>query len=481
MTADFDLALSTVAHYRWGSLAVSFDRTRIRNRALVDAAGREQDLDYTVENTTEAAEVVAFLHELVHYAQDLTTGVGHWDDQLRRRWLPECLVNLRGPGSHPRPALPFAEDYDDDEQLTGDVSYTRTIHEAFIGDQQIFRRDKSFPAARAQAIADMVNRDLGTDHTPDQTLSLRPEALFEGEAAATVQSLMLKGKIDTSRRGALDDVANLWDFYRQPESYQASFRLFLSAFDALPEDPEWRAETAFDWFTTLIDLACAYPDPDWLARHPRVERTHFEPGVKFLRLTRAITGNARAIERVVDDAEAVERILLDAMPFRYPTARKVYAGWADWFDRKIRTESVGEPVLTVRRDSARRRADGNPILPTKTPMRMITAQLPLMMFDRQGPHQTWHGEMLADSERQSAVLADSLYDSTLAELVGAMVETGRFRCPLGLTGFCRSAQDRCRKITDLRQLPPLPGCHVRGMLEANEFRIATTDPATPGV
>lgn len=477
---DFDLALSTVAHYRWGSLAVSFDRTLIRNRALFDAMQREQELDYTVETNREAREVISFLHEIVHYAQDLDTGVGHWDDHLRRRWLPECLVSLRGPGSHPQSALPFPQSYDDDD-LDGDVSYARTLHEAFIGDRQLFHGRRSMPAARAEAIARIVNGDLGTNHAADTMVNLWPEALFEGEAAATVYSLLAKGKIDTSRRESLDDCAELWDFFELPEIYQVSFQLFMSAFDGLPDDPDWRVDVAFDWFTALTDLACAHPSPDWFERHENVDRAHFEPGVKFLRLVRALADNGRAVEHVVEHPEAVERVLLDAMPFRYPTAREVYAGWAEWYDRAIRDGAGGGgAVLAVRRDNARRRATTEPIMPAKTPMRLATAALPLLMFDNLGPHQTWHRAMLVQPELQGELVADSLYDASQAALVGAMLESGRFRCPLAITRFCASAQAGCRAVRDLRDLPQVPGCHVRGMLEANGYRIAPADPASPG-
>lgn len=471
MTAQFDLALSKVAHYRWGSLAVSFDRAQVRNRASFDAARRESHLDYSVENDKEARELISFLHEFVHYAQDLDTGVGHWDDYLRRRWLPECVVNLRGPGSSST-ALPFPQSHPD-EDLNGDLSYARGLYGGLISDQQLFRRDRTMPAARAEAIARIVNEDLGTDYGADETANLWPEALFEGEAAATVYSLLLKGKVESDRRELLTDISDLWDFFKLPGVYQSSFQLYMSAFDGIPDDPEWLPETAFDWFSTLVDIACAYPSPASFQRHRDVDRAQFEPGIKFLRMVRALAERGREVEQAIEEPETLERILLDTMSFRYPTAREVYADWADWLDKAVdNSAGVARPVLIVRRDSARRRAAKTPIVPAKTPMRLTIAQLPLLMVDNQGPHQTWQGRIVFDQERQAALVADSMYDAMVTELVAAMLDTGRFRCPLAVAGYCRSAQEGCRRIKDLRHLPGAPACHVRDMLEVNGYHLA---------
>ena len=53
------------------------------------------------ETAAHGRAVLSFMHELVHYFQDLTTGVGHWDHLVHYRTNSELLGHAKragGPG-----------------------------------------------------------------------------------------------------------------------------------------------------------------------------------------------------------------------------------------------------------------------------------------------------------------------------------------------------------------------------------------------
>src|SRR5688500_2340549 len=76
----FDLNSPSLAQYHWGTLFCRFSPNApiARNTYI-------QILAYTAAGVApwrtddEFRVTAALLHEIVHLAQDLTTGIGHWD------------------------------------------------------------------------------------------------------------------------------------------------------------------------------------------------------------------------------------------------------------------------------------------------------------------------------------------------------------------------------------------------------------------
>ncbi|GAA0984735.1 hypothetical protein GCM10009555_059010 [Acrocarpospora macrocephala] len=472
---DLSLPLGA-ARYRWGSLIVFFKGAPVRNQTLFQELQHESFGQFAWQSNAEVRESLAFMHEIVHYQQDLGTGVGHWDDNVRRRHIPDCLLSLRVPVSRTDLAFPFAR-HDEDEATNGDLEYAWFVYEDFLLEKLIFLHNSDVPASRHQKIAAILALELGVEVQPEQYEFLLPESILEGEAAATVYGTILASQATAEARELIYAHSGMWDIFEMNPApvYQATMQAFVGGYPDLPDDPDWQPRSAFDLFTFLIDLSCAHPCPEWFEKHG-VDRTNFEPGVKFFRLARALAGldltGRRAIEHAFssDDLEAAEDVLLERISFDYPKAREIYAGWVEHYTND--NHRGDNRVLATRLASARYRAEVKPIIARKSVMEATMAGIPVLLHGAQGGHQVWFGDTIIQPTEQTMLQVDAALDAVHYELVTAMLDSGRFRCPLATRSLCGSAQNTCRHgIDNLRLLPEAPGCHVRVQLEVNGFNI----------
>src|SRR5690242_12688731 len=76
----FDLNSPSLAQYHWGTLFCRFSPAApVKRRTLIETVSALIAERAPWSTDSEFSATVALLHELVHLAQDLTTGLGHSD------------------------------------------------------------------------------------------------------------------------------------------------------------------------------------------------------------------------------------------------------------------------------------------------------------------------------------------------------------------------------------------------------------------
>ena len=92
MSLSIHLHAGDWADYEWGTLVPTFRSTaRVHEKTLLDTL---QSLYYHVgpwKTELEFRRTIAFMHEFVHFGQDLFTGVGCWDYLVQQKYLPKVL------------------------------------------------------------------------------------------------------------------------------------------------------------------------------------------------------------------------------------------------------------------------------------------------------------------------------------------------------------------------------------------------------
>src|SRR5262249_35195111 len=108
MSSRFILPNGAIALYIWGSHVTRFSAlapadTRTMPESL---AGLTQELAHWSSNV-DFRRKIAFHHEVVHYLQDLLTGVGYWDFLVRRNYAKKILGVARFASWLPGQSLPL--------------------------------------------------------------------------------------------------------------------------------------------------------------------------------------------------------------------------------------------------------------------------------------------------------------------------------------------------------------------------------------
>src|SRR5215204_1566864 len=85
-----------LASYRWGRYHISLSRSSVSERTyLIEAIAALLHGIGRWETAAEFRSFVSLFHETVHYEQDITTGVGHWDYVVRDRFKKDILSDFR--------------------------------------------------------------------------------------------------------------------------------------------------------------------------------------------------------------------------------------------------------------------------------------------------------------------------------------------------------------------------------------------------
>jgi hypothetical protein len=460
MNFDFDLGNGHAAAYGWGTCFSRYPTAAVDRRTLVELLASNVAGSSGWESTADFRERTAFTHEMVHYLQDLSTGLGHWDHVQRLALVTKVFPDLsrETPGSGPR-----------------DLVAARHAR-AWTASRLRFVPDAAFPYARAErmrgamGLPAAVPGDDGVD-----LMAYRPEGLLEAEAMA-VTALMVLG---SARNGPDHEMAfderTLWHPDDLAPIYQATWDDFLPLFlSEMGEGAERRfEENNRTWITVgfrllafLIDLACAHPDPRRI--RSEADLAAHEPGTRFLAFCRALHGldggpttlfyehfsNGR-----LDEAEDV---LLSGCDRGYPPSRQVYGEWVEYYDTMAESEDLPlDPVTRLRRAVAEVRAATHLLGSWKTIWTFLDHEIPIMVITAGGIESTQTGHYAVDPEAVPALVREAYLQVLDVRMVDYYLTGAPVTCPRATMQVCDAATPRCRAGLRAAADFPAQGCLVR--------------------
>lgn len=484
----YELHALDMGVYRWGSLLPEF-----KPLGPVKAQDLPRNLAGLIERVgnweTPAGfrGWASFSHELTHYLQDLTTGVGHWDhmirNQTRRGLFIEAQRLCRPETEFPVSAMARSKALSDPSSVTA-LADALEAH-ARLRDQLIVAVGDAAPPTRQHALEERAAPLLQPDGRVD---AFRIEALLEGEAMSVVIRQVLRTREATALQWEiLNENAGIWHPGEMLPEYGGLWFETVAVMQHLyGEDPASMSDRERDAFYELVgaflgllvDIACAHPSPA-LIEEIGADRREYEPGLRYLRLLTSIAavfaadGEQEVGELVpavvAHDLERAEALLLEHCGYPYLTSRAVYEDWLP------RLEAGAGATMTrwtelLRAECCRTRLDEPGAWVEKAPFALIEHKVPLLLIGPEGISSMAQRWEHLEPEAAKAIYGDLTRHDIELESSDFFYETGRFSCTLGRARTCEVATDECRK--GLRRPSAFPNeqeCRVREWLEENAF------------
>jgi hypothetical protein len=421
---------------------------------------------------------VCLTHELTHYLQDLTTGVGHWDHVARERRSAELLGRARC-HSGPRATLPVGSVRASDvkthalESETLDLVGRLRAELLFVQSAATPSERQSAPKSRAAPL--LVPRACLSSYAI--------EALLEGDAAAVALRQVIN--IDAATREQweiMKDNVGVWLPDAMPDEYAALLNDAIALAQHLWGDgyEELRGQER-DAFLTLsakmlgflVDVACAHPSAELLTRQD-ADATDYEPGLRYVRMAAAIGAmNEGEVAAFFDamrvDAERAEALLVERSGHAYLPSRSVYEDWAERFEA-MSAADPGARIAQLRAHCCRIRLDRPDAWTDKSLWSVLEHELPFYVLGPDGLTSLGQQWAHLDPGEAAVIYNDLMWNGVKLGLHDLFFETGRFVCPLARARTCDAATDACsRGLRRTSAFPPSPGCQVRQGLEGQGF------------
>ena len=274
----FDLNSRSLAEYHWGTLFCRFS----------PAAPVERRTFFTILSALAAGAApwhsehefracAALLHELVHLAQDLATGIGHADFVTQRTQSSNLLhyaplvLDLDGPSARPpyRRAgeAPWFEEKED--------PIVEAAHE-----QLRYYPFAMMPPARREYLRTHMAADLGHPVDDEALFDLSTQAILESDAALRVLLTMRALGMTEPQREVLRANLGLLDAKKLGPEYwgaHAHLNSVLRHHCAFGDDEVENVLSVI--FGLLVDSALACPPLDWIDARGE-EHNQYEPGLE---------------------------------------------------------------------------------------------------------------------------------------------------------------------------------------------------------
>jgi hypothetical protein len=487
-TVKFDLNAGEIASYEWGSLLARFSPfAQVNGQSFVKNLHLFSRGIAVWTTNPELRETASFLHETVHYLQDLLTGIGCWDYLVRREYLPQLFTQSRLLSWIPDLALPY---------ITRDSRVEQASQGQFVQEQ----KEKA-----TQLLSEMIDQCLFIPETklsPGKRLNLLNkvsaecicsggqalqsgdessflvEAMLEGEAAITVYSQIRSAGMNEEQHEIATQNDSILNPVRMPSVYSKTLMNILGVVrhifgsDATADHPAAVLEISFKLLLFLTDLSTAHPSPRLLARIS-ASASDYDPGLKLARLLIAFQNlPERQLEDFLDNLMrhqfmSAEKILLSQSDYRYLRVNEVYEDWRVLFSDLASTED--DRVLALRRDACTIRVEkpndcvikGLPfIVEHRIPLFFLTEATPESGIESIVPEQ-----YLLPDERD-LILMNLVRENRDLKLLQYFYETGIFVCPLVEANVCAVSTDICRSgITRNHLFPASRQCTVYRSLQ----------------
>jgi hypothetical protein len=479
--SPFELRALDLAVYRWGSLLPTFKPLSPASASAFprNLAGLLRGVG-TWETPAEFRGWVSLSHELTHYLQDLTTGVGHWDHLARadtRSGLFSQALYLTGPEvQFPMDAVAASHTYPD-PPLSDAVAKALALHQE-LRDELLAITGDAAPRGRETALEERA-APLLTDRSLARTF--RIESLLEGEAVAVVIRQVLRTKEATEAQWeTLRDNADVWHPDQMLAEYgELWFDLVATIQPAFGVDfasvPDHDRDAFYELTGTLlgllVDLACAHPSPQ-LLEQMRADRREYEPGLRYLRMLAVLARmsseefEAWAAAFMERDFERVEALLVERCGYPYIPSRVIYEDWLALL------EASDDPrwMELLRADACRIRLEKPGAWIEKSPFAMVEEKVPLLMIGPEGISSIAQRWEHLEPDAAKAIYGDLTRHAITLNLSDYFYESGRYVCPLGLARTCEVATDACSSgLRSISALPEHPDCRVREWLQSLGF------------
>jgi hypothetical protein len=467
MTFEFRLDASSVASYLWGSSLSRYPLAAVDRHTLVEVLAHESGGHQGWTTPALFRERTSFIHEMVHYLQDISTGIGHWDHLARRTEWPKIFAGARTirqlslkSGGGLAWAVAAAADRDPlqlADRLVDGLRYVPSF---------------SLPTARTARLAEKLAQHVRHDGDPDVLAAFMPESLLEAEAMAVVAWTVASARLTDDEQEVVSDERDLWHPSHLGERYTRTWDFFLPLFleemgpdaeERWAEDPRIWLGMALRLLTFLIDLACAHPSPRLLGDEDLHEH---EPGLKFARLCaalRALPGDRTlaVYEALAEqDYRTAEANLASMLAYPYPASHDVYADWADVLAPHAYPEA--DTLSAVRCRTAEARVADPRFGVHKRVSTFIHQDIPIHVLSRDGletlGQQTW----VYDEGVRQQVFFDLVAQIRDQRLVDFFVAGRPYVCPLAREmRACQVATGRCATGLSAAREYPAEGCMVR--------------------
>ena len=345
--SDEAVLRSGLASYKWGSgtiwfAALSAVQKRSPAETVIDLI--TQNIDWGSD--AEFRRSVAYMHELVHYFQDLTTGIGHWDfvqrDRANQAVLPD-LVRRFANHERSREGLNSSTLR---RCLAASIMNGRPTHETKEEKEKLIRTAEEVGWLPSESVANLFTM----------------QAILEAEAVLQVAVSVARTSVSESAQAVIDRNSSILNPMLMSDEYaalpkfmiqQAMHCIGVDTFsDYLAEMHAQGMGLAHQYHTSifLIDLSCAYPPPTYFAGSG-LQVEEFLPGVRLMRYMHAFEGDLYDPAEFSDDA-SLEQRLNSACGFDYPLMSEVYRMWKDYFE-----QDRGHAVARARASNANHRID----------------------------------------------------------------------------------------------------------------------------
>ncbi len=479
MTLEFLLPNGDVADYWWGSIVTKFTLSaKVNRRTLVNTFVHSYSLGIAGWKTNaEFREFIAFNHEMVHYFQDLLTGIGHWDYLVRREYQPKLLTLARDLSWEQIESFLVGEEWNYPYCTDKVISLKKRLE-----DDLIYLPSSKYPpsrrAALAKAISSIPGMQIMSDEKPVEQAFLI-ENILEAEAVAITALQMFN--ILPSANNLQSEIAilhkSLFVPYYMSDQYATTIWFVLGSIKATfginSDEVEKNiviTQMCFHVLTFLVDLACAHPSPYLLIRE-NLSKLDYEPGLKLARLLRVflyldVKETEKILELVLKDKDFLqaETMLLSKCKYPYLSSAQIYSDWCNVFTNMM--EQDDNRILKLRYKACKYRVSQPNTFVYKDFGISIDAKIPLFFLTPFGLESNGFDWDYLDYDEWTMLTADIMRNRKELSLVNFFFGTGRFVCPLAETQSCDAATPNCFSgITATSQFPRAPNCLVRDGLE----------------
>jgi len=343
------------ANYGWGRYRIVLNEISGFQKPAQFIGGLAGQFQ-SVGNWKDEAEFRAYVsvaHEVVHYLQDLTTGVGHWDYVQRQHATERALTDLR------------ARTWGLDPHYTLDAAVAaqqlQEFAEASVRNVYPLRQ----PLAQAMlldALSKYPQYQPGEEQDYDLAL------LLELDAVVSVYCGLSELKLTPTQATIRENNRQMWWPLKMGPAYQRPFTALLHAFALMMNGGAKLDAKAIDKALTvgcslipvLLDIAFSYPPPAYFADRPS-DRPHFEPGLRLVRMLRRLQ-EAGVGEAVQAKTKSLDDALRQTSEYTYPSVVDVYTEWATSFGggksalqewrRELAEQHAANPLTAARRSAS---------------------------------------------------------------------------------------------------------------------------------
>jgi hypothetical protein len=464
-----------LAHYRWGTSTIWFSPIAfVQRRSPVDILAASVTNSAPWRSDAEFRQTVALLHEIVHYLQDVTTGVGHWD-YVQRRLAVRKLLTLARTMSH--------------------TSLKNTFFNAEINRDKFlyYFQDSLFNMWSLRCVEEhntlrTILIELGISETGTANELFSVESIFEAEAVLQVYSTVSQLRGTDEAVAFAENNETIFNPFRMAIKYSGLFVEIIQAiFHGLGisdladlnkffDENEDLFQPFYLLYIWLLDASLAYPPPTYFKRTGH-DRRMFLPGVKFIKFSRGLHAipleeleSAKVASQASSTAWYEDRII-KYCEFQYPKVQEVYREWIDYFSANA--EYRDDPLALQRIGQCLRRIETSGSRLQKDLLYWVDSRLPLFFNTGRNssieivtsPHSKFPGTS-EFADFYGALLGD-LKNQQLAEW---LFSGKQFRCPIA--DICSVKIAECVSgLSKMAQMPEDEQCGVRNGLNKAGFRL----------